>query len=96
MFLDSHPNDVILLVLEINNRADEDVDLDVFYGRGIEPVDGLVSKIYAHPDAETEWPTLLDMIASNEVSALLEVVATGFRAFPNLSISSPPSTTYFP
>ena len=68
MFLDSHPNDVILLVLEINNRADEDVDLDVFYERGIEPVDGLVSKIYEHPDAETEWPTLLDMIARNEVS----------------------------
>ena len=64
-FLDNNPNEVLMIVLEINSGVDQTVDLNVFYDGAIGNVEGLVNKIYLHPDAQTPWPTLSELIAAN-------------------------------
>jgi hypothetical protein len=67
-FLDDNPNEVVIIVFEVNDAADRVVDLDVFYELGIASVDGLEAKIYQHPVPSEPWPTLSDAIAGNSVS----------------------------
>ena len=56
-FLDEHPTEVITFIYQIDNDADQRVDLNQFYDKML-LVDGLVEKIYVHEGADAEWPTL--------------------------------------
>lgn len=56
-FLDEHPTEVITFIYQIDNDADQRVDLNQFYDKML-LVDGFVEKIYVHEGADAEWPTL--------------------------------------
>ena len=55
-----------MIVLEINSKADENVDLDAFYSI-LSGVDGLIDKIYIHESVTDPLPTLREMVAANTV-----------------------------
>lgn len=65
-FLDANPTEIILIILEIDNSADETVDLDVLYNI-LSRVDGLVEKIYVHNDKTAPWPSLRTVVDRNTV-----------------------------
>jgi hypothetical protein len=64
-FLDKNPRAVIMLLLQLNSDADEDVDLQDVY-KIAAGVGGFVDKLYAHPGPGTAWPTLRTLISSNK------------------------------
>eukprot|EP00980_Cylindrotheca_fusiformis_P020714 scaffold7738_cov133-Cylindrotheca_fusiformis.AAC.23 len=64
-FLDNHPSEVIMIPLQINNDADEPVDLDQFYDQ-MTQVQGFTEKIYVHEDEASPWPTLRESVESNK------------------------------
>ncbi|KAL3943574.1 MAG: hypothetical protein SGBAC_002355 [Bacillariaceae sp.] len=64
-FLDSNPTEVLMMPLEINNFADEPVDLDQFYFQ-MTQTPGLTEKIYVHENADAPWPTLKEAVDSNK------------------------------
>ena len=65
-FLDTNPTEIILIILEIDNSADETVDLFELYNI-LFRVDGLVEKIYVHNDRTAPWPSLRTVVGRNTV-----------------------------
>jgi hypothetical protein len=64
-FLDNNPSEVVMIPLEINNDADEPVDLDQFYYQ-MTQIQGFTEKMYVHEDANAPWPTLRESVESNQ------------------------------
>jgi hypothetical protein len=65
--LDKNPTETILVILEINNDADETVDLNELYSV-LSGVQGLLAKLYVHEETATRWPTLRETVDANTVS----------------------------
>lgn len=65
-FLNANPTETILIILEIDNSADDTVDLDELYNI-LSRVDGLVEKIYVHNDRTAPWPSLRTVVDRNTV-----------------------------
>jgi hypothetical protein len=63
-FLDDNPNEVILILLQIVNDADEPVDLQGVYDI-LSAVDGFTDKLYVHSPG-SDWPTLRTLIQSDQ------------------------------
>jgi hypothetical protein len=66
-FLDNNPTETILVTLEINNDADEPVDLNELYSI-LSEVEGLLAKLYVHEETAARWPTLREAVDANTVS----------------------------
>mmetsp|Transcript_825 Transcript_825/g.1962 ORF Transcript_825/g.1962 Transcript_825/m.1962 type:complete len:413 (+) Transcript_825:58-1296(+) len=64
-FLDDNPNEVLMIQLEITNKAGLEVDLNDFYAL-LTQIDGLTSKFYEHPAIDIAWPTLRDVVRDNK------------------------------
>jgi hypothetical protein len=65
-FLETNPSEVILLNMQIDNDAGGAVVLlDDIY-TVMESVEGFTSLLYAHPDTNTEWPTLRELTSSKK------------------------------
>mmetsp|Transcript_1241 Transcript_1241/g.1760 ORF Transcript_1241/g.1760 Transcript_1241/m.1760 type:complete len:386 (-) Transcript_1241:249-1406(-) len=59
-FVDDNPTEIVLLPLQIDDDAGDAVDLvDV---HDILKSTGIASMLYQHPDAETPWPTLGELL----------------------------------
>lgn len=56
-FLDKNPTETIVFIYQVDNGADQMVDLNAFYDKLL-LVDGLVEKMYVHEGRDTPWPTL--------------------------------------
>lgn len=56
-FLDKHPTEIIVFIYQVDNDADQKVDLNAFYDKLL-LVDGLVEKMYVHDGPQNPWPTL--------------------------------------
>mmetsp|Transcript_25592 Transcript_25592/g.59981 ORF Transcript_25592/g.59981 Transcript_25592/m.59981 type:complete len:399 (-) Transcript_25592:290-1486(-) len=56
-FLDRNPTETIVFIYQVDNDADQKVDLNAFYDRLL-LVDGLIEKLYVHDGPQKSWPTL--------------------------------------
>ena len=56
-FLVANPSEIIVINMEINSNADQEVTLDGIYNV-LTSVSGLTDMLYQHNDTNTEWPTL--------------------------------------
>lgn len=56
-FLNSHPTEIIVINMEINSRADQEVTLDGIYNV-LTQVNGMTDMLYQHGNPAEEWPTL--------------------------------------
>jgi hypothetical protein len=65
-FLEEHPTETIMIILEIDDDVDETVDLDELY-KILSGVEGLVEKIYVHNDITAPWPSLRTVVDQNTV-----------------------------
>lgn len=63
LFLDTHPTDLILMPLQINNEVDQTVDLFALYDI-MASVPGFVDRMYVHDDA-SYWPTMRSLITND-------------------------------
>ena len=66
-FLDNNPTETIVVTLEINNDADEFVDLNELHSI-LSGVEGLLAKLYVHEETAGRWPTLRETVDANTVS----------------------------
>ena len=85
-FLDANPNEVVLLTIELNDLAGDQVTLDGLYS-ALERTDGFVDKLYQHDGSD--WPTLQSLIDRNE-----RVLLFYFNG-PNGQSSAPPGVHYW-
>lgn len=65
-FLDNNPSEIIVLPIELNSEVGQAVDLDELYGI-MQQVSGFVDKFYHHENRTADWPTLGDLVQSNQV-----------------------------
>jgi hypothetical protein len=56
-FLDRNPTETIVFIYQVDDDADQEVDLNQFYDQML-LVDGLVDKLYVHDSPGSAWPTL--------------------------------------
>ena len=56
-FLDKNPTETIIFIYQVDNDAEQRVDLNAFYDKLL-LVDGLIEKLYVHDGPDTPWPTL--------------------------------------
>lgn len=68
-WLDDNPTETLMIVLEINSKVRDPVDLDAFY-QILSGVDGLLEKIYSHDSVADPLPTLREMVAANTVRTI--------------------------
>jgi hypothetical protein len=65
-FLETNPSEVILLNMQIDDDAGgEQVLLNDIYSL-METVEGFTSLLYSHPDTNTQWPTLRELVSSKK------------------------------
>lgn len=82
-FLDTHPNDVVLMTMELNSDAGYPVDLVDFYYAVVTQVEGLTKYMYIHTESDDTasqanpsgntmdtWPTLGSLIDNDTVRQL--------------------------
>lgn len=63
-FLDEHPRELLIIPIQVNNRADERVDLWEF-GSILQSVPGLMDRVYSHDESKF-WPTMRELIDSDQ------------------------------
>lgn len=56
-FLDRNPTETIVFIYQVDDDADQEVDLNQFYDQML-LVDGLMDKLYVHDSPDSAWPTL--------------------------------------
>jgi len=66
-FLDENPNEVVLLTMELNSNAGEEVDLDEFNTTVLSQVEGFHDFLYSRENRNDPWPTLRELIEQDEV-----------------------------
>ena len=64
-FLESHPNEVLLIPVQIDNNLDGGVVAFAEIFSVMDQVPGFTSLLYQHPGFGTAWPTLRELIAAN-------------------------------
>lgn len=67
-FLRENPNEVLLLTIELNNDAGQTVNLNNFYNTILREIDGFEDYLYVHPNRDASWPTLGELIETDNVS----------------------------
>lgn len=66
-FLKENKNEVVLLILELNSKAGQTVDLNEFYRDIFVPIDGLTDMLYFHETPGNPWPTMGTLIEDKQV-----------------------------
>jgi hypothetical protein len=69
-FVEDNLSEIMILPIEIDSNVDQPVSLDALYSL-MQQVPGFVDKFYIHSNETAPWPTLGELVSSNQVSKVL-------------------------
>jgi hypothetical protein len=67
-FMNKNPNEVVIIELQVGGNT----LIELF--EQVLTIPGFSDMMYEHPGLEDEWPLMKDLITSNKVSDLFELV----------------------